>query len=337
MNPVQFGNRWVGHNEPVVVVAEIGTNHEGDVESCLECIRQSARAGASAIKLQTSDPSEHYPPEHPSFSLFSSARLSQDATRKAFDLARSLGMEAFSTTGFNDLEWLLELEPAAMKVSSGLLTHTTLVHRLAQTGRTLILSTGMSEGPIIDDAVRVARDGGCANPIVLQCTSLYPAPENTVSLRTIEWLSERYGVPGGLSDHSTSEIIPAFAVAAGATLIEKHFSLTPERNGYDHQVSLGPEAFARMVQSIRLAEAARGTEEKLLNQQQKEVASRMLRRIITKSSISKGSYIQSEDLAIMRPHDGVEGAFPKDLALVIGRKAASDIPQWTTITFALLE
>src|SRR5262249_51834119 len=158
----------------VVVIAEIGINHEGSVEACGKMITAAAGAGADAIKLQTVDPDESYAPGTASYALFSRAWLSPEATARMFGLARDLGMEPFTTSGDPaTLDWVDRLRPAAHKISSGLLTHLPLIRRAAATGRSVIMSTGMSTLEDVDDAVAAAQGAPIA---LMQCTSLYPAP-----------------------------------------------------------------------------------------------------------------------------------------------------------------
>jgi sialic acid synthase SpsE len=328
-----FGSRKIGAAVPVVIIAEIGVNHEGDAAACLTMVEAAARAGADAIKLQTADPSENYPPHHPSFAIYTRARLSPEATAAAFAAARALGVEAFTTTGQNDLEWVARLDPCAYKVSSGLLTHLPVIRRLAGLGKTVLLSTGMSASSEIDEAL-AAFDAtpGAAGRIVMQCTSLYPAPDDTVSLATIRWLAERYGCPGGFSDHTISKDTPALAVAAGARVIEKHFSVDTSRPGFDHGISLDEAGFADMVARVRRAERLFGLPEKRLSPAQEALAVKMRRVIVARNDIAAGATIAPGDVAIMRGGETGTVLLPRDLERVVGARAAKQIARWSGIS-----
>jgi sialic acid synthase SpsE len=330
--PVPFGRRYIGPDAPAVVIAEIGINHEGDRAVCLRLVEAAARAGADAIKLQTADPNENYAPGHPSHALYAKARLGRDGTAEAFAVARRLGIEAFTTTGLADLEWIAALDPAAFKISSGLMAHLPLIRRLAGYGRSLIMSTGMSEADEIDEAVSAARSLGCRHMVVMQCTSLYPAPDESISLATINWLAERYGMPGGFSDHTTDEDTPALAVAAGARVIEKHFTLDTGRAGFDHHISLDEAGFSRMTARVRRADKLIGRPAKGLSALQKETAARMRRTLVAARAIKQGATITADDIAIMRPPRSDGALLPRDLDRVLGRKAARTIEQWSAIT-----
>lgn len=337
MTAFSFGRRRIGPDEPVVVIAEIGINHEGDSGACCRMIETAAKAGADAIKLQTVDPDENYAPDHPSHALYQRARLGREDTAKAFALAAKLGMEAFTTTGLSDLEWVEPLQPVAYKISSGLLTHLPLIRRIAGLGRPLLISAGMSEAQEIDEAVSTARTNGCTELALLQCTPLYPAPIETVSLRTIGWLASRYDAPAGLSDHSLGGEIAALAVAAGACVIEKHFSFDPGRAGFDHAISLDPSGLAAMIAGIRRAQLARGHPDKHLTDAERDVARRMLRTLVARRDIAEGDVITESDIAIMRSIDGMGALLPRDLDRVVGRRARRKVACWTSIPADIID
>lgn len=333
---MKLGSHRIGPEHPTYVIAEIGINHEGDAGTCLDLVRAAVLAGADAVKLQTVDPDENYPPNHPSYALYARSRLTRQQTAAAFALARQLGIDAFTTNGFSDLDWIEQLDPVAYKISSGLITHIPLIEKLASMGRPMLLSTGMSEAPDIDAAVKAARGVANIDLSVMQCTSLYPAPIETVSLRSINWLAQRYGVAGGFSDHTREIVMPALAVMAGATIIEKHFSLDPARTGFDHPVSLSPAEFTEMVRLVRMADAARGQAEKSLAPQQADMATRMRRGLIAARDIAAGAVIVPDDLTLMRPHDGRQPLSYAELPQVIGRTADRFIAKWSSITYDCL-
>jgi sialic acid synthase SpsE len=214
---IPFGNRKIGDGEPVLVIAEIGINHEGSAETCARMIEAAAAAGADSIKLQTIDADANYVRGTESHRLFSSCGLSREETANMFRLTRDLGMEPFTTVGdLKSLEWIERLDPAGHKISSGLLTTHPIVARAAQTGRTLIISTGLAEIADVEEAVAVARKSGPSPIALLQCTSLYPAPFDSLNLAAIRELAARFSVVAGFSDHSLGVEAAPLAVAAGA-------------------------------------------------------------------------------------------------------------------------
>ncbi len=319
---VPFGARRIGGGEAVLVIAEIGINHEGDPEVCARMIDEAAGAGADAVKLQTIDAEENYARGTESHALFSRAGLSREETARMFELARQRGLEVFTTAGdFATIDWVTALEPAAHKISSGLFTNLPLIRYAARSGRALLMSTGMAEAAQIEAAMSAAREAGAGGLALLRCTSLYPAPPESLNLAAIAWLERRYRVPAGFSDHSLGTEAAALATAAGARMIEKHLSLDPSRPGYDHPVSLDPSGFAEMVRRVRAAEAMLGRAEKWLSSAEREAADRFHRVLVARTEIAAGELFDERNLALKRPPPGSRGLAPELYERVIGRRA----------------
>ncbi len=333
VEPISFGRRSIGSGKPVVVIAEVGINHEGNPDDCFRLIEASARAGADAVKLQTILADENYAPDTESHRLFKNAELRDEDTARAFELAKDLGMECFSTCADDkSFDFVESLNPVAWKISSGLLTHTPLIRKAARTGRPLLLSTGMTGLDEAKVAVSVAREAGARELGVFQCTSIYPAPPETLDLRAIPTLSRALSVQVGLSDHSHGILAPALSVALGATMIEKHISLDPNRPGYDHPVSLDPEGFAEMIRAIRTAELMMGSGDKVVPQEVQERAHKFLRCLAARRDIRAGSVITADDVAVMRLSANVNGLSPESLGAILGKCARRDIMAFEAIT-----
>jgi len=328
----KVGRQIIGRGNPSFVIAEIGINHEGSVEACAKMIRAAAEAGADAVKLQTVDPEENYAPGTESHAIFSQAELTREETARMFELARQLGLEVFTTAGdFNTLEWVEALEPSAHKISSGLLTSTPIIRAAAKTGRPLLMSTGMAETEAIDRAVEAAKEAGCQALALFQCTSIYPAPPETLNLRTIGWLEERYGIPCGFSDHSRGIQAAPLAVAAGASMIEKHFSLDLGREGFDHRLSLSPEDFAEMVNGIRSAEAMLGTPEKSLATEEQVNAGKYHRVLAARRDVDTGKILGRDDVAVLRLAPGSGGLEPGRFESLMGKRALVALKRFSPI------
>lgn len=324
--PFPFGTRWIGSSEPVIIIAEVGINHEGDVETCAAMVEAAAKAGADAIKLQTVDADENYAPGTESHRIFSNAALTREETARIFDLIRLSGAEPFTTAGdFETLNWVDLLNPSAFKISSGLLTSTPIISRAARTGRPVLMSTGMASHSEIDDAVTAARNAGGEHLALFQCTSVYPAPLESLNLGAIAWLEEQHGVPVGFSDHSQGIDAAPLAVAAGACIIEKHFSFDPSRDGFDHRLSLGPEDFALMVQNVRKVETALGSREKVIGSQESANAGRYHRVLAARRNIGAGAKLTEGDIGIMRLEPGSDGMLPKYYHATVGRTVNDDL------------
>ena len=297
---IAFGSRRLGIGHPVVVIAEIGVNHEGDPAKCAELVKAAKDAGADAVKLQSADPDEHYAPDTESHRIFTEARLSSEDTAKMFKLIRDLEMEPFTTCGdLPTLAMIEALKPAAHKISSGMMRHHIMIRHFARSGRPMILSTGMANLADVDRAVKVARDAGCKDLAILQCTSLYPAPVEVQNLRVMRLYEQRYNAPAGLSDHSQGIEASTLAVCAGATCIEKHITMDTGRPGFDHHMSVDPKTFGDMVKSIRHAEQAMGDGLKQMSADEQKNEQRF-RRYSRAKNLAVGRKLDEADLMIMR-------------------------------------
>lgn len=316
-----ISGRVISSTAPCYVIAEIGINHEGSVETCARMIEEAAKAGADAVKLQTVDADENYAPGTESHMLFSKASLSREKTARMFDLARDLRVQIFTTVGdFETLSWVEKLSPAAYKISSGLLTSLPIIRRVAQTGRPVLISTGMATIEDIDAAMKTAHAAGAGGIGLFQCTSIYPAPLASLNLRSIGWLAERYGVSVGFSDHSEGINAAPLAVAAGACMIEKHFSLDPSRADYDHRLSLDGKDFAAMVIAIRRAEEALGMAAKARSGDETKNAGRYHRTVAARRDLAQGAILTEDDLGIMRLEPGHGGLLPLNFDDMIGKR-----------------
>ena len=330
---VQFGRVRIGPGQPVAVIAEIGVNHEGDADLCGTMIEAAARADADLVKLQIMDADANYAPGTASHELFSRAWLAPEKVAGLFRYAREIGVEVFATTGdAATLAWVDGLGPAGHKISSGLLTHLPFIGRVARTGRPLMISTGMAEDQEIDAAIDVAQASGARGIVLLHCTSIYPAPLETLHLAAIGRLAARYAVPTGFSDHSIGTEAATLATAAGATIIEKHFTLDADRTGFDHAISLEPDNFAKMVTSVRRATTARGSAIKTLSAAERVVAYASHRFLAAARDLAPDDRIAEEDIAFLRlPSDAPRGFLPSDFDRVLGRRVLRKISQRSAI------
>lgn len=329
-----FGDRTIGVDRPAVVIAEIGINHEGSLAECHRLIDAAAAATADAVKLQTADPDENFAPGTESHELYRRAFLSPEATAEAFAHARLLGLEAFTTSGVATFEWVDRLNPAAHKISSSTLFHYPLIRLGARSGRTLLMSTGMAELADVDEAVAWARSHGGNALCLLQCTSLYPAPFETLDLGVIAQLRERYRVPAGFSDHSLGIDAASHAVTAGARVIEKHLTLDRNRPSFDHNISLEPAEFARMVVGIRKAEAMLGSPSKRLLPAVRDVARRMRRYLVAAQDLPVGHQVRATDIRVMRVGGGRDGLSTKRLDDLVGAVTRQPLSRFAVFTEA---
>ncbi|WP_162937942.1 N-acetylneuraminate synthase family protein [Kiloniella sp. EL199] len=298
---LQFGKTLIGKGHPVFVIAEIGINHEGSVETCAKMIEEAATAGASSIKLQTIDPERNYAKDTYSYELFSKAVLSQEETARMFEYTKELGMEPFTTAGdFKTLEWINKLDPSGFKVSSGLLSCLPIIKKAASFSKPILMSTGMADEANIQAALDTVKSIGNDQVALFQCTSLYPAENEDLNLASIPWMEKRFNLPVGFSDHSIGTAAASLSVAAGAVMIEKHFTLDKKLPEYDHRLSLEPKEFALMVESIRQTEKIMGTHDKVLSKETSDMRDQMSRYMVVATDLKKGHILQEEDILFFR-------------------------------------
>ena len=264
---VVIGGRRVGQGYPTFVIAEIGSNHNADLSQARRLVEVAAEAGADAVKFQLFRPEWLYPPqcgmvETPMgrvdfLDILDQCILQPEWLDELVSLARRLGL-IFLCSAFDEqtLSRLGELGLPAIKIASPELNHLPLLRGSARLHLPLLCSTGISTLSDIEEALHVIRsEWPDPEVVLLQCVSSYPLPEEQSNLRVIATLRQAFGLPVGVSDHTAdSEMVPAIAVACGAVLIEKHFTLSRDLPGPDHPFSLEPHQFRRMVKSIRSVE-----------------------------------------------------------------------------------
>ena len=313
-------------SDNVYIIAEIGINHEGDVEKCREMIYSAAESGANAVKLQTIDANANYVVGSESYKIFKGSELTREETANMFNLARENGLDVFTTVGdIGTAEWVEKLEPSCWKISSGLLTHIPMVRHLASLRRPLLISTGMANVDDINLAIETSQSAGNNDISLFQCTSLYPAPLDSLNLSTIGWLKERYGYDVGFSDHSLGSDAAFLSVGAGATLIEKHFSLDPSQPGFDHKISLNIAGFKEMIERVRVAEKMMGMMQKEVSEAVNNTRMKYLRSVVATRSIIAGQKLSGENIGIKRTLPGNLGLAPKYFESIIGSIAKIDI------------
>lgn len=310
----------------IYIIAEIGINHEGSVENCASMIQAAADAGADAVKLQTIDADSNYVIGSESYKVFKGSELTREETANMFNLARENGLDVFTTVGdIGTAEWVEKLEPSCWKISSGLLTHIPMVRHLASLGRPLLISTGMASIDDINLAIETSKSAGNNDISLFQCTSLYPAPLDSLNLSTIGWLKEKYGYDVGFSDHSLGSDAAFLSVGAGATSLEKHFSLDPSQPGFDHKISLNIAGFKKMVERVRAAEKMMGTMQKEVSEAVNNTRMKYLRSIVATRSISAGQRFSCDNIGIKRTLPGNLGLAPKYFESIVGGIALIDI------------
>lgn len=317
-----IAGRPLGAGHPAFIIAEIGINHGGDEAAAAAMIEAAAAAGADAVKLQTVSVDDSYQPGTASYDAFQGKAFALDALNRLGRMARQHDIVLFSTPGdFPSLDLLFAAGMPAVKISSGLLTNLPLIRRAAGTGLPMILSTGMAHLAEVDAAVAAAEGAGARGIAVLQCTSLYPAPASSLNLRAIPAMAAHYRWPVGYSDHYRGDTACIAAVALGASVIEKHFTLDRSLPGADHAISAEPAEFARLVAAIRETERMLGLAHKAPVAEEEPLRAGRYRFLVARRAIAAGKVLEEADLALKRTQPG-EGVMPaNDLDRVLGRTA----------------
>ena len=341
--------RAVGHGQPCYVIAEAGVNHNCDVQLGYKLIETAGAAGADAIKFQSYTASriatraaprywvEPSDPKGTQWDTFDKLdKLSERDFKALLGQARHVGLTAFSTP-FDDeaVDFLASLGVPAFKIASADLTCHGLIDRAARLGKPMLLSTGTSTLAEVEEALEVCRRAGHDEVALLHCTLKYPCPPEAINLRMMEHLMRAFpGVPVGLSDHSLGISVPQAAVALGACVIEKHYTVDKTLPGSpDHHLSVDPAQMKAMVDGIRTVEKALGKAEKGLEPMEKDAYLYARRSVTSKVRIPRGSAISREMLTYKRPGTGIS---PRHLEMVVGRVARQDIPEDTTITWEMV-
>jgi sialic acid synthase SpsE len=349
MSAVAIAGRTVGKGQPCYVVAEAGVNHNCDVQLGYKLIETAAAAGADAIKFQNYKagkiatrvaPRYWFEPADPQGTQWDTFdrldRLSDQDFKSLLGHARQVRITAFSTP-FDDqaVDFLASLDVPAFKIASADLTCHPLLARAAAVGKPMILSTGTSTLAEVEEALEVCRAAGNEQVVLLHCTLKYPCPPEGINLRMMEHLMRAFPeVPVGLSDHSLGISVPQAAVALGACLIEKHYTVDKTLPGSpDHHLSVDPADLRSMVDGIRTVEKALGRTQKGVEPLEREAFLYARRSVTSAVAIPRGTAITREMLTYKRPGTGIS---PRHLAMVVGRVARVDIPEDTTITWEMV-
>lgn len=325
MTQLTIGSRRIGAGQPCFIIAEAGINHNGDVTLASELVHAAAEAGADAIKFQT-----HFP-EHEMlrdgatasyvgeslFDLLTRTAISRDDHFTLRDLAAKKGILFLSTPFSREAADFLEtVGVLAFKTGSGELTNLPLQQHIAKKGKPMIVSTGMSTPEEIDRTVQTVRAAG-APFALMHCTSTYPTPFEHVQLDYIPALQQKYGVPVGFSDHTLGNFMAFGAVAIGANLFEKHFTVSRSLPGPDQQGSMEPAELTELVKGVRSIERARGAT-KAIQPGEQDVRNMALHSVVSVRDIPAGAAIGAADVWAKRPGTGIPA---RQLTEVIGRTA----------------
>lgn len=337
---VPIGPSRVGEGEPVFILAELASAHQGDSDQALALARAAKGAGAGGVKFQLFRASELIAPNDPRMETFRKIELPVATWEKLLDEAGDLGLPLLADVFDRPSLSLGETRRiSAYKIHSTDMENPEFIREVAATGKPMLFSTGGCQLRDVESAIEMAQAEGNEQVILLHGIQNFPTRVEDSHLRFIPALKAEFGLPVGFLDHvdggsPIAGILPALAVAFGADLIEKHITLDREAKGFDYESSLGPAAFGEMVDLIRESERAFGAD-KLPRQPSAESYHRMMRRaVMSREAIRKGEPLRAEQLAFLRNERGIP---PRDAARLMGKKLRRDIRAWQPLTEDLFE
>jgi len=345
---IKIDDRVIGPGQPPYLVAELSANHNGSIECARRTIDAAIDAGADAIKLQSYTPDTMtIDSDLPDFviaggprdkyrlyDLYQQAHTPFEWHRELFDYGRAQGITIFSTP-FDEtaVDLLEELETPAYKIASFELVDLPLIRYVASTGKPIILSTGMGNKLEIEEAVGTVRDAGCEELVLLHCVSSYPAPIEQANLRKISTLAEYFEIGIGLSDHTLGPTAAITAIALGACMVEKHFTISRQDQGLDSTFSVEPEEFKLLAEAVSGSWLSLGQDG--FDRPEVESNSKKFRRsIYFVKDLPAGTVIGKDDIRRIRPGYGLS---PKYWAELEGRELAVDVRKGTATSWEHLK
>lgn len=336
---IQVGERFIGTGEPVFIIAEAGVNHNGDLELARQLIDIAAESGADAVKFQTFKAEKLVSKKarkaayqvantgnnDSQYEMLKKLELPFEAHQELKEYAEKQGI-AFMSTPFDEeaIDFLDKLGMPVFKSPSGELTNLPYLKYMASKGKPMIISTGMATLEEVETAMQTVREAGLKELVVLHCTTNYPCPVEDANLLAMETLGNATESLIGYSDHTEGILVPSMAVAMGAVVIEKHYTLDRNLPGPDHKASLEPAELKEMIDQIRLIERIRGTGKKMPTASEQQIAEVARKSVIVAQDIPAGTVLTKEMLVIKRPGTGVS---PAKLDQVLGKKTTQALKQ----------
>ncbi len=345
---ITIDGRKIGADYPPYIIAELSANHNGDINRAFKIMEEAKKAGADAIKLQTYThetitidcDSEDFQIKgglwdgQTLYDLYKGAHMPWEWHKPLFEKAKELGITIFSSPfDFSAVDLLEELEAPAYKIASFELIDLPLIKRVAQTGKPMIMSTGMANEEEIAEAIQTARENGCKELVILHCVSGYPAPADQYNLRTIADMAERFDVLSGLSDHTIDNATAIASVALGACLIEKHVTMDRNGGGADDSFSLEPQELQALCKDARTAWAALGHVNYERTEAEKGNA-KFRRSLYVVKDIKAGEVFTEENVKSIRPGFGLA---PKLYEEILGKKVIRNVFKGEPISWEMLK
>lgn len=348
-NTIKIGDRLIGENQPTFIIAEMSANHQQDFNKAVEIIKAAKASGADAIKLQTYTPdtitldcdNEYFQIKQGTIwdgttlhKLYQEAYTPWEWQPELKKISEDMGLICFSSPfDKTAVDFLEDMDVPAYKIASFEITDIPFIEYIASKGKPVIISTGIATLANIEEAINACRRMGNKEIALLKCTSSYPAPVEEANLKTIANIEETFDVLSGLSDHTLGTAVSVAAVALGAKIIEKHFTLSREENGPDSAFSMEPDEFKKMVNDIRMVEKAIGKVSYELTEKQKRSREHS-RSLFVVKDIKEGQIFTEENVKSIRPAFGMSTKYIKN---ILEKKARVDIKKGTPMDWKLVE
>lgn len=340
MNSVKFGDVPVGTDAHPYVIAEIGSNHNGDMNLCRQLIDAAAEAGAHAVKFQSwteksliareeyernteySDKKRHF---GSLWDMVKAYQFTAEQHKEAHAYCLERGI-AFCSTPFSpeETDLLESLDVPFYKIASMDIVHLPFLKYVARKQRPMLISTGMATLAEIEAAVETVRAEGNDQIVLLHCVSIYPPDYEMIHLRNMATLQQAFDVPVGFSDHTMGTAIPLAAIALGACVIEKHFTLDQDMEGWDHAISATPAELRTIVEEGRNIRIALGGGKRIVTEAEMEKRKKFRRSLVTRRALPQGHVLVEADLDAKRPGTGIS---PAEMNYALGRKLARDMQE----------
>ncbi|MDD5290981.1 MAG: N-acetylneuraminate synthase family protein [Patescibacteria group bacterium] len=335
---IKIGPRLIGENQPAFIMADIGANFDGDLEKAKKLALAIKEAGGDVVKIQSFLAPKivsgkgfasmqlkgvHGSWGRPVDEIFKEVEFPREWHKEFFEYCKEIGIMASSAPyDFAAVDLMDELGVDFYKIGSGDITWHEMLEYIAKKNKPMILATGASTLEEVDEAIAVIERTGNKNLILLQCITNYPSKIESANINVLKTYQDRYNIITGYSDHAPTDIVPLGAVALGAKVIEKHFTLNKKDKGPDHSHSMEPQEFAQMVKRIRQLESAMGGGEKNIVEEEAETVIVQRRSLYANSKIAKGEEITLNNIIELRPALGI---LPKFKLAIVGRKARRNI------------
>lgn len=336
MKIVNIAGRCVGDGYPAYVIAEIGINHNGDVSLAKEMIAVAWESGADAVKMQTFITKDFLHPTHPGFQYDIDAEIPHEKEQEIWDFAKQRGINLFSTPEeFKSLDFIKRQNPSLIKIAAMDFNYQELVQGAALLKKPIILSSGMSTLEEVLRTVRWVEEVGNKDYIILHCISCYPAPPEACNLSVIQTMKKALCCPVGYSDHTEGIHLPFVAVALGANIIEKHFTIDKSLPGPDQKCSMDPDDLKTLISNIRDLEKAMGHGRKEPATEEQEALRFKRRGIYAATDLKSGTILKREDVLFYAP--SAEKSKVTDWPLMVGRRINRTVAKMALITIDDIE